>query len=85
MASPGPDRPLVITSISPRISRLEDGIEVGPRYQRRCVESWLGAGAHLLSVNPDSELAELRSAFPDVTFRRSEPAPAARPLARAAY
>src|SRR5690348_3754795 len=47
--------PPLITSIPPRLSRLVSGEEIGPSYQRNCVESWKRAGFEPISVNSTAE------------------------------
>ncbi len=48
----------LITSIPPRMSRVDaSGAEIGPEYQRRCIESWRAAGFDPISVNSVREPA----------------------------
>lgn len=50
----------VITSLNPNIKRFDAlGNEFGTDYQRRCLNSWLDAGARLVSVNPEEEIDHL--------------------------
>lgn len=51
---------ILLTSIPPTTSRLNLGVEVGSRYQQQCVESWVAAGFHVISVNPESEIDSIR-------------------------
>jgi len=53
----------LFTSIPPRISRLgaDGGTEIGPEYQRHCVQSWVRAGFKVVSVNPPAEAAEVEA------------------------
>jgi len=48
----------LITSIPPRMSRVDAaGVEIGPEYQRRCLDSWRAAGFDPISVNSKREPA----------------------------
>jgi len=51
----------LFTSIPPRLSRLNaEGEEVGGRYQRACVQSWLNAGFKVVSLNAKHEVSAVR-------------------------
>ncbi len=63
----------LFTSIPPRITRHDrSGADVGERYLRRCIESWLAAGHRVVSVNGEEESAQIRALFPDVDCRITE-------------
>ena len=50
---------LLFTSIPPSLSRMQDGVQIGPKYQRLCIDSWVKAGFHVISINPPCEVNEL--------------------------
>lgn len=46
----------LITSIPPRMSRIDaNGVEIGPEYQSRCIDSWRTAGFDPVSINSSRE------------------------------
>lgn len=59
---------VLATSIPPSLSRRDGGEDVGAAYQRLCVRSWCDCGFRILSVNDESEIAELSARHPDVEF-----------------
>ncbi|MEN6411564.1 MAG: hypothetical protein ABFC84_02230 [Veillonellales bacterium] len=54
-----PNRIYVATSIAPRNQAL----------QQAALSTWLAAGFQVISLNPQEEIEQLQSAFPDVEFR----------------
>ena len=59
---------MLFRSIPPRISRVVNGIEIGPAYQKICVDSWLATGCPVYSVNSYQEIQTIRPRFPEVRF-----------------
>ncbi len=59
---------VVATSIPPKVSRRDDGREIGPEYQRHCIETWIKAGFRVLSLNAPEEIPELALRYPAVRF-----------------
>ena len=57
----------VATSIPPSLTRRDNG-EVLPDYQDLCVQSWIGNGFRVLSINDPDEIPALARRYPDVTF-----------------
>lgn len=55
-----PQRPVLLTSIPPSVTRFRAGREIGPAYQRECVDSWIEAGFDVITVNPESEASVIR-------------------------
>ncbi len=66
------ERPVLITSLMPKLSRLQKGSEVGIEYQRACVKSWLRTGFKVISVNPAQEIDELKKTGYEVEFLPSQ-------------
>lgn len=59
----------LITSLVPALSRLGSGQEqIGPVYQKYCVDSWLRAGFTVYSLNTAAEIERLRPVYLDVHF-----------------
>jgi NDP-sugar pyrophosphorylase family protein len=59
----------IITSLNPYIKRLDDnGVNFGADYQRQCVESWIGTGAKVVSLNSRNEIKNLAKMGYDVNF-----------------
>ncbi|SHH64980.1 hypothetical protein [Bradyrhizobium erythrophlei] len=50
----------LFTSLPPSTTRIVDGYDFGPAYQRACIASWIAAGFDVVSLNPENEIAELR-------------------------
>lgn len=50
----------LFTSLPPNITRIVNGRDFGPAYQRACIGSWVAAGFDVVSLNPESEIAQLR-------------------------
>src|SRR6202166_5256838 len=50
----------LFTSLPPSTTRIVDGHDYGIAYQRACIASWIAAGFDVISLNPESEIAELR-------------------------
>ena len=50
----------LFTSLPPATTRIVDGHDFGPAYQRACIDSWIAAGFDVVSLNPESEIAQLR-------------------------
>ena len=66
------EQPVVVTSISPALSRgRPSSSDAGLAYQSRCVQSWLNAGARVISVNNRVEVAMLDVDHPGVEFVQS--------------
>src|SRR5439155_25336785 len=59
---------VVATSIPPNVVRYENGCNVGQKYQRDCIESWLRAGFRVISLNFPDEIPELASRHPEIDF-----------------
>ena len=59
---------VVATSIPPNVLRYENGCNVGQKYQRDCIESWLRAGFRVISLNFPDEIPELASRHPEIDF-----------------
>jgi len=58
-------RVCLATSVPPVLRReIAPGIDIGPRYQRLCIESWAATGWRVLSVNIPEEAAALRAMHP---------------------
>src|SRR3954452_19614893 len=51
----------LFTSLPPRTTRMVNSRDYGTAYQRACIASWIGAGFEVISLNPENEIAELRS------------------------
>jgi O-methyltransferase len=55
----------LFTSIAPRTKRMVNGRDFGSLYQRACIDSWIGAGFAVVSLNTADEIEVLRKqAFP---------------------
>ena len=50
----------LLTSLPPSTTRIVNGVDFGPAYQRACIDSWIAAGFDVVSLNPESEIAQLR-------------------------
>src|ERR1700681_4601960 len=50
----------LFTSLPPGTTRMVNGRDFGTAYQRACIDSWIAAGFDVVSLNPDSEIAQLR-------------------------
>jgi hypothetical protein len=50
----------LFTSLPPGTTRIVNGHDFGPAYQRACIDSWIAAGFDVVSLNPESEIAQLR-------------------------
>jgi hypothetical protein len=50
----------LFTSVPPRTTRIVNGHDFGPSYQRACIDSWVAAGFDVISINPENEIAELQ-------------------------
>jgi hypothetical protein len=61
----------LFTSLPPKATRLVSGLDFGPPYQRACIDSWIAAGFDVVSLNPESEIAELRKLEFPVSYRAS--------------
>src|SRR5882762_5865582 len=59
---------VVATSIPPNVVRRENGCEVGQAYQRYCVDSWIGTGFRVISLNFTDEVPQLVQQYPMVHF-----------------
>jgi hypothetical protein len=59
---------VVATSIHSTVVRHESGRDVGQQYQSHCIESWIGAGFRVLSLNFPDEISELAPRYPNVQF-----------------
>src|SRR6266850_7857022 len=53
-------RVTLFTSLPPGTTRIVNGQDFGPAYQRACIDSWIAAGFDVVSLNPESEIAQLR-------------------------
>ena len=51
-------KPLIITSVPPRTSRIVGGDDIGNAYIAACLTSWRDAGFDIISVNPAAEIAQ---------------------------
>ena len=51
----------LFTSLPPGTTRIVNGQDFGPAYQRACIDSWIAAGFDVVSLNPESEIAQLRN------------------------
>ncbi|MEA2756418.1 MAG: hypothetical protein QOJ54_2707 [Aliidongia sp.] len=58
----------LVTSIPPRMTREQQGRNIGEQYQADCVASWITAGFKVLSVNVRAEIPLLARRFPAVEF-----------------
>ena len=64
--------PLIVTSLAPNLMRGEPpSEEAGKAYQKECANSWIKAGATVISLNSRVEIAILEDEFPGVNFIRS--------------
>src|SRR3981189_1928829 len=50
----------LFTSLPPRTTRIVSGHDFGLAYQRACIDSWVAAGFDVVSLNSESEIAELQ-------------------------
>jgi len=50
----------LFTSLPPSTTRIVNGHDYGIAYQRACIASWIAAGFDVISLNPETEIAELR-------------------------
>src|SRR5258708_19717149 len=50
----------LLTSLPPGTTRIVNGVDFGPAYQRACIDSWIAARFDVVSLNPESEIAQLR-------------------------
>src|SRR5258708_29290609 len=50
----------LFTSLRPGTTRIVNGQDFGRAYQRACIDSWIAAGFDVVSLNPESEIAQLR-------------------------
>ena len=57
---------VVATSIPPNVVRYENGHDIGHKYQRECIESWIRAGLRILSLKFSNEISELSKQYPEV-------------------
>src|SRR5438045_8274254 len=57
----------VATSIPPVLTRQDAGSDI-PEYQKCCIQSWIGNGFRVLSVNHPDEIPALAALYPDVEF-----------------
>jgi len=57
----------VATSIPPLLKRRDAGRDC-PDYQKLCVQSWIGNGFRVVSVNHPDEIPQLASLHPEVEF-----------------
>ena len=48
--------------------RTAQGEEIGTAYQKACINSWKEAGLRIVSLNPDTEIAELEERATGVEF-----------------
>lgn len=62
----------IATSIPPQMVRIQNGEDIGRRYQDDCVASWLGSGFRVISINTPQEISALASRYPDVEFVPAE-------------
>ncbi len=63
---------IVVTSLSPKMFRgFPASSQGGQDHQQRCVRSWLHAGATVVSVNNEAEIAVLTAEYEGVQFVRS--------------
>src|SRR5260370_31553602 len=51
----------LFTSLSPSTTRIVNGHDFGPAYQRACIDSWIAAGFDVVRLNPENEIAQLRN------------------------
>jgi hypothetical protein len=66
----------VITSLNPNIRRLDaQGNDFGVEYQRQCLESWMDAGARVVSLNAENEIERLNQLEYRATFVPVEVSP----------
>jgi hypothetical protein len=70
----------LITSIPPRISRVEHNKDVGTDYQIQCVHSWQESGFAPISVNSAVETVNQLSGVKFVTIPRDASSIAGKPL-----
>ncbi len=61
-------RKTIYTSIPGELQRHAQQEDYGEVYQRECINSWQEAGLNVVSINPDSELALLKTKGIDVEF-----------------
>src|SRR5258707_10525850 len=61
----------LFTSLPPGTTRIVNGHDFGPAYQRACIDSWIAAGFDVVSLNPDSEIAQLRKYEFPITYLAS--------------
>jgi hypothetical protein len=59
---------VVATSIPPNVVRYQNGYDVGQKYQRDCIQSWIRAGFRVLSLNFPDEIPRLASQHPEIEF-----------------
>src|SRR5258708_2938595 len=57
----------VATSIPPATVR-QDAARAVPDYQALCIESWIGNGFRIMSINHPDEIADLAARYPEITF-----------------
>jgi hypothetical protein len=50
----------LFTSLPPATTRIVNGQDFGPTYQRACIDSWIAAGFDVVSLNQRSEIEQLR-------------------------
>src|SRR5712664_768432 len=50
----------LFTSLPAGTTRIVNGHDFGPAYQRACIDSWIAAGFDVVSLNSESEIAQLR-------------------------
>ena len=55
---------VLATSIPPNIVRYDGAEEIGVAYQQRCIDSWIAAGFHVISINRPQEIERLTKFFP---------------------
>ena len=66
----------LFTSVPPGTTRIVNGHDFGPAYQRACIDSWIAAGFDVVSLNPESEIAQLRKYdFPISYLASANPRP----------
>ena len=62
----------LFTSLPPDTTRMVNGRDFGTAYQRACIDSWIAAGFDVVSLNPDSEIAQLRKYDFPVSYLASQ-------------
>jgi hypothetical protein len=67
MGASGKGTIAVATSIPPALIRQDAG-RAAPDYQALCIQSWIGNGFRVISVNHVDEIPALAQRYPEVTF-----------------